>query len=69
MTENNTTNSENGLKNNREDPIVKEVPKSKNKERETWSGRFDFFLAALGYAGNFSNYQSKHKNFTIIIIS
>lgn len=26
-------------------------PKKKVKERETWSGRFDFFLAALGYAG------------------
>lgn len=21
------------------------------KERETWSGKFDFFLSALGYAG------------------
>jgi hypothetical protein len=25
----------------------------KKKERETWSGKFDFFLSALGYAGKF----------------
>ena len=31
--------------------LKEEEPKNKNKERETWSGRFDFFLAALGYAG------------------
>jgi hypothetical protein len=32
---------------------VQAVKTKKVKERETWSGRFDFFLAALGYAGKY----------------
>ena len=29
--------------------------KFKEKKREEWSGKLDFFLAALGYAGKFKN--------------
>ena len=45
------------LKELKDDTIVLDIQeeppvnKKKEKERETWTGRFDFFLAALGYAG------------------
>jgi hypothetical protein len=36
------------------------------KERETWSGKFDFFLSALGYAGKRIIHQ--YKTFNTILI-
>ena len=33
--------------------VVNLPPFDKKEERENWSGRFDFFLAALGYAGKY----------------
>lgn len=36
------------------------------KERETWSGKFDFFLSALGYAGKRIIHQ--YKTFNTIFV-
>lgn len=33
------------------DLIVAIEVKKPEKERDTWTGKFDFFLSALGYAG------------------
>ncbi len=37
---------------------VSEVMEGDEEKRETWTGKFDFFLSALGYAGKIKLFHS-----------
>jgi hypothetical protein len=51
---NNNNNNNNNKKTNKNDDLIKEIQSDyeidEKDERETWTGKCDFFLSALGYA-------------------